>query len=112
MAMLIAETPEAQEIFLVNKGGEPYKHENYLGDAVSTWRDRFKMRSELRLYDARGTAATRLLEADAQMKEIATAMGWSVKYVTEVIERYVALHPSMTDGLGEKLAVAEQRTKL
>ena len=40
---------------LVNQGGEPYQHENYLGDAVTTWRDKLKL---LRLYDTRGTAAT------------------------------------------------------
>ena len=41
---------------------------------------------------------TRLLEAGAELKEIATHMGWSIKHVTEVIKRHVALLPSMTDG--------------
>lgn len=43
-----------------------------LGDAVSTWRDKLGLRSELRLYDARGTAATRLFQAGAELREIAT----------------------------------------
>lgn len=103
MAQLISTTPADQNVFLVNKSGAPYQHENYLGDAVSTWRDKLKLRSELRLYDARGTAATRLLEAGAELKEIATHMGWSVKHAAEVIERYVALSPAMTDGLAAKL---------
>lgn len=30
--------------------------------------------------DAQGTAATRLLMADASLKDIATAMGWSIKH--------------------------------
>lgn len=104
MASLIGDTPTAQTTFLVNKGGRPYQHENYLGDAVSTWRDKLHLRPELRLYDARGTAATRLLEAGADLKEIATHMGWSVKHAADVIERYVALSPQMTDGLAVKLA--------
>ncbi|TWI29705.1 tyrosine-type recombinase/integrase [Paracoccus sulfuroxidans] len=112
MAELIAETPERQERLIVNKGGQPYKHENYLGDAVSEWRDILKLRKELRLYDARGTAATRLLDAGAELKEIATHMGWSIKHAAEVIERYVALSPRMTDGLAAKLAEAEKRTNL
>lgn len=108
MAVLIAQTPEGQEHLIVNKRGEPYKHENYLGDAVSSWRDSLKIRSELRLYDARGTAATRLLESGAELREIATHMGWSIKHAAQVIERYVALSPSMSDGLAEKLKRAKK----
>lgn len=92
--------------------GKPYQHENYLGDAVSEWRDKTKLRSELTLRDARGTAATRLLEAGADLKEIAVHMGWSIKHASEVIERYVALSPAMSDTLAAKLAEAEARTKL
>lgn len=104
MAALIAATPLNQAHFIVNKAGQPYQHENYLGDAVSTWRDKLKIREGLRLYDARGTAATRLLMADASLKEIATAMGWSIKHASEVIERYTALSPEMSDGIADKLA--------
>ncbi|WP_010392677.1 hypothetical protein [uncultured Paracoccus sp.] len=55
---------------------------------------------------------TRLLEAGAELKEIATHMGWSIKHVAKVIKRHVALVPSMTNGLAEKLQRAESRTKL
>ncbi|GLK65562.1 hypothetical protein GCM10017635_30390 [Paracoccus kondratievae] len=55
---------------------------------------------------------TCLLEAGAELKEIATHMGWSIKHVAKVIKRHVALLPSMTDGLAEKLQRAESRTKL
>jgi integrase len=112
MAQLIDSTPPSQTRFIVNKAGKPYQHENYLGDAVSEWRAKAKLRPELRLYDARGTAATRLLEAGADLKEIATHMGWSIKHASEVIERYVALSPAMSDTLAAKLAQAEARTKL
>lgn len=39
-------------------------------------------------------------------------MGWSLKHAAEVIERYVALSPAMSDGLAEKLMQAERRTKM
>lgn len=105
-------TPRMAEVIAAAKGehiisnlkGEAYKHGNYLGDAVSQWRDKLGLRRDLRLYDARGTAATRLFMAGADLKEIATHMGWSVKHASEVIEHYVALSPDMTDALAEKLA--------
>jgi len=112
MAALIDSTPADQSAIITNKGGQPYQHENYLGDAVSTWRDKLGLRSELRLYDARGTAATRLFQAGAELREIATHMGWSIKHASEVIERYVALSPEMTDELAGKLRQAESRTKM
>jgi hypothetical protein len=112
LATLIDSLPADQDRLITNQRGQPYQHENYLGDAVSTWRDKLKLRKALRLYDARGTAATKLLDAGAELKEIATAMGWSIKHAAEVIERYVALSPAMADGLAEKLARAETRTKL
>ncbi|SEB61980.1 tyrosine-type recombinase/integrase [Rhodobacter sp. 24-YEA-8] len=104
LAALIDDMPKHQTYLIINKGGEAYSHENYLGDSVSEWRDKLKMRKELRLYDARGTAATRLLAAGAELKEIAVAMGWSIKHAAEVIENYVALSPQMADGIGDKLA--------
>lgn len=108
-ALIDASAPQGP--FLRTEAGRPWSHENYLGDAVSKWRDRLGLRRDLRLYDARGTAATRLLEAGAELKEIATAMGWSLKQAGEVIERYAALHPSMSDGLLAKLERAEARTE-
>lgn len=47
--------------------------------------------------------------ADASLKEIATAMGWSLKHTSEVIERYTALSPEMSDGVADKLASAARR---
>ena len=104
LGALIDSLPDGQTHLIVNKAGTPYSHENYLGDAVSEWRDKLGIRKELRLYDARGTAATRLLAAGAELKEIAVAMGWSIKHAAEVIENYVALSPQMADGIGDKLA--------
>lgn len=114
LGALIDAMPAAQTHLILTAGGTPYTHENYLGDAVSNWRDKLSIRKELRLYDARGTAATRLLMAGADLKEIAVAMGWSIKHAANVIETYIALSPQMADGLGEKLTRlrAEPGTKL
>ena len=103
MGRIIDATPQGQTTFIATKAGAPYQNPNYLGDAVSLWRTKLGIRPELRLYDARGTAATRLLNAGAEMREIATHMGWSIKHASSVIERYVALHPDMTDALADKL---------
>lgn len=95
MAALIDAT--TGERLLTTANGTPWRNANYLGDAVSTWRDELGIRKELRLYDARGTAATRWLNMGLELREIATIMGWSIKHAAQVIETYVALHPSMTD---------------
>ncbi|MFB9223895.1 tyrosine-type recombinase/integrase [Paracoccus cavernae] len=112
MLEILSAIPPSQATLITTQAGTPFKHENYLGDAVSEWRDRLNIRKELRLYDARGTAATRLLEAGADLKEIATHMGWSLKHAAEVIERYVALSADMSDSLAEKLKTAEKRKNL
>ncbi len=104
MGALISATPPGQSRLLVTAEGTPWQHENYLGAAVSTWRDNLKLRADLRLYDARGTAATRLLAAGADLREIATHMGWSLKHAASVIDTYAALAPESTDGVAAKLA--------
>jgi hypothetical protein len=40
----------------------------------------------------RGTAATRLLNADLSLRQIAVLMGWSVRYAAQVIEHYGGSH--------------------
>ncbi|WP_172332626.1 hypothetical protein [Mangrovicoccus sp. HB161399] len=70
---------------------------------MSEWRDRLGMRKEIKLYDCRGTAVTRLFLADANLREIAAATGWSVENASKIIERYMAMRPEMADSLAEKL---------
>nr|WP_226898280.1 tyrosine-type recombinase/integrase [Mangrovicoccus algicola] len=102
------DTPEGR--ILLNGRGQPYKSQNDMGQAVSRRRDECKIREtedvakRPRLYDARGTAATRLFEADASLREIATHMGWSIQHAAKMIETYVALSPDAADGLLDKLA--------
>lgn len=61
---------------------------------------------------ARGTAATRLFKADAELREIAILMGCSIKHAAEVIECYIALSLQMTDEPAMNMKQAEARTKL
>ena len=53
-----------------------------------------KLDERLRLYDARGTACSKLLMAGASLQEIATVFGWSLRYAAAVIEAYAAQIPS------------------
>ena len=43
-------------------------------------------------------------QSRAELKEIAVAMGWSIKHAAEVIENYVSLSPQMSDDIGDTLA--------
>lgn len=115
MARVIEETPRDRLVILAGAKGRPYASATSLGQAVHRHRDELARAAEargeeapvrkfLRLYDARGTAATRLFQADASLREIATAMGWSVSYAARMIEVYCASNPDATDRLLVKLA--------
>ncbi|WP_176699361.1 tyrosine-type recombinase/integrase [Roseibaca calidilacus] len=111
LAELIKEIPEDQEHLVLNSDGEPFKTSEALGSAVSQWRDELGLRKELRLYDARGTAATRLVRAGCNLSELATHMGWSLAHAAAMLERYAALDPDMSDGILEKVKREEERRK-
>ena len=53
--------------------------------------------------DTRGTAATRLLNADLSLRQIAVLMGWSVRYVAQAIEHYAQVSPDESDAALRKL---------
>ncbi|WP_323035499.1 hypothetical protein [Pararhodobacter sp.] len=75
------------------------------------WRDKANPSKDLRLYDARGTAATRLLNSGLTLAEIANHMGWSVRYAANVIEHYARVSPDETDSVLVKLAKAKARAR-
>lgn len=108
--------PKDQLQVIVGGRGKPFTHQNYLGAAVRKHRNAINeahekkglpppIRRELRLYDARGTAATRLLSAGATLKEISAHMGWSLEYTSRMIEIYCAVNPDAeeADALLRKL---------
>ena len=58
----------------------------------------------LRPYGARGTGATRLLMAGADIQEIAVVTGWSARQASAMTETYAALNPEASDSLLERLS--------
>lgn len=106
LAQVIDSTPNDRMLILVNAGGKPLTPHR-ASEGVRQWRDKAKLSAELRLYDARGTAATRLLNSGLTLAEIANHMGWSVRYAANVIEHYARVSPDETDAVLVKLAQAK-----
>ena len=109
MAELIDSLPEDQTRIIVGANGKPWKNSQKLGQEVSKWRDELGIRKELRLYDARGTAVTRLVRAGCTLSELATHMGWTFQHAAAMLERYAAVDPDMADGIFEKVIADEKR---
>jgi integrase len=103
MGKLIDETPDHLNLILTGARGTPFKDPAKMGRYVSQWRDKLGLRPVIHLYDARGTAATRLLEANGSLQEIALAMGWSPQHTARMIEIYAKMNPDASDSLLAKL---------
>ena len=107
MAQVIDTTPAGRLLILVNATGKALTPHR-ASEGVRQWRDKARLSDDLRLYDARGTAATRLLNAGLSLAEIANHMGWSVRYAANVIEHYARVSPDETDSVLVKLAFAKK----
>ncbi|MCW3784191.1 tyrosine-type recombinase/integrase [Defluviimonas salinarum] len=107
LAKLIARLPKDQDTFIVNSEGRPFANSNSLGKLISDWRDELGLRKELHLYDARGTAVTRLVRAGCTIGELAAHMGWSFQHAAQMLDRYAKLDPEMSDGILEKVSRRE-----
>jgi integrase len=107
MSEVIDTTPMGQMVIVASSKGAPFTNSRSLGRAVARRRSEVGIRSELHLYDARGTAVTRLFEAGANLREIALHMGWSIDYASRMIGVYAALNPEGSDALLIKLHVPE-----
>jgi integrase len=90
---------------LLNAAGRPWTT-GYLSQQVKIFARKAKLDPRLRLYDARGSACTRLLLHGATLAEIALVMGWSVRHAAAMIEVYAALDPTATDAVLARLAEA------
>ncbi|WP_244889272.1 tyrosine-type recombinase/integrase [Roseivivax marinus] len=106
LAEVIDTTPAGRLLILTNANGNALTPHR-ASEGVRQWRDKAKLSDELRLYDARGTAATRLLNHGLSLAEIANHMGWSVRYAANVIEHYARVSPDETDAVLVKLAQAK-----
>lgn len=107
MAEIIDSTPAGQMLFFLSSHGAPWDKKQ-ISKQVTTYRRVAGLDESLRLYDARGTACTRLLLAGATLGEIAINMGWSVKTAAQMIETYAALDPSVTDTVLVRLETARR----
>lgn len=109
LADVIDATPKGRMLILTNATGNALT-EHRASEGVRQWRDKAGLSSDLRLYDARGTAATRLLNAGLSLAEIANHMGWSVRFAANVIEHYARVSPDETDAVLVKLSKAKGGT--
>lgn len=106
LAEVIDSTPKNRLLILTNASGEALTPHR-ASEGVRQWRNKAKLSDDLRLYDARGTAATKLLNAGLSLAEIANHMGWSIRYAANVIEHYARVSPDETDAVLVKLAQAK-----
>jgi integrase len=102
MAKIIDSTPADRMLLLVNDHGEQLS-EGWLSKAMKKARAAAGLRSELRLYDARGACVTRLVIAGATLSEIARHMGWGLGTAATMIETYAAMDPDLSDSVLVKL---------
>lgn len=103
MGAILDATPRDRLLIPTNASGGPLTRHR-ASEGLRQWRDKAKLTpdtsgSDLRLQDARGTAATRLSNADLSLAEIAAHMGWSVRHAAAVIEHYARVSPDESDAV-------------
>lgn len=108
LARILDTTPAGQMLIVTGATGRPLTEER-ASKAVMEWRRKAGLSDDLRLYDARGTAATRLLRANLSLHQIAVHMGWSLEHAAKVIEKYAAVSPDESDQILDFLARAAER---
>ncbi|UOA14042.1 hypothetical protein DSM109990_00837 [Sulfitobacter dubius] len=112
MGRLIDETANEQLLILTNASNLPLTTHR-ASEGLRQWRDKAGLGPEtigyeLRLNDARGTAATRLLREGLSLAQIAACMGWSLRTAAAMIERYAKVSPEETDEVLHILQRAKQ----
>lgn len=112
MGRLIDETSGAQLLILTNASNLPLTPHR-ASEGLRQWRDKASLDPEtigydLRLNDARGTAATRLLREGLSLAQISACMGWSLRTAAAMIERYAKVSPEETDEVLRILRGAKQ----
>lgn len=115
MAQLIVSTPKDQLLILMNATGHRLTTHR-ASEGLRQWRDKAGLDPEsvgydLRLNDARGTAATRLLRQGLTLAQIAGCMGWSLPTAAAMIERYAKVSPEETDEILHLLERTKKNAK-
>lgn len=109
LAKLIAATPKNDLLILRTSKGKPWTPVG-LSQMVKKAALKAELDNNLRLYDARGTACTRLLLIKTPLSDIAMIMGWSVATTAQMIEVYAVLDPGITDSVLTLLNEAKNGT--
>ena len=115
MAQVLDDTPKDRLLILANASGGRLT-ERRASEGVRQWRDKAGLTpdvvgEDLRLNDARGTAATWLLRAGLSLAQIAAHMGWSLRTAADMIERYAQVSPDETDEVLRLLERAKRTQK-
>jgi len=108
LGVVLDETPTDRLLILVSHTGRSLT-EHRASEAVRQWRDKAELSSSLRLQDARGTAATKLLRAGCNLHQIAQHMAWSLRHASNVIEKYATVSPEDSD---EILVILDRAKKI
>jgi hypothetical protein len=104
---VIDSTPAGRLLILTNASGNALT-EYRASEGLRQRQDKAGMSSELRLQDARGTAATQLLNADLSLAQIASHMGWSIGQAATLIEHHALVSPGESDEVLGKIARAQE----
>ena len=111
LAAILEKMPAGQLLSLTSPRGKPWDP-THRSKSIKEAARAAGIDERIRLYDARGTACTRLLLAGATPGEIALCMGWSVRHAAAMIETCAALEPTMTDSVLIRLEQARTGTVL
>ncbi|MFO7853907.1 MAG: hypothetical protein R6V44_01520 [Paracoccaceae bacterium] len=107
LAEVIDATPSARLSILVSHDGRPLTV-NRASQDMGRWIKAAGLCAEPQWQDTRGTAATKLLRLGLNLGEIASHMGWSVRFAANVIESYATVAPELSDETLVKLEPAKR----
>lgn len=95
-AQIIDSTPADRLLILTNEKGTALSEE-WASKAVKKRARSAGLDERLRLYDARGTAVTRLYRAGADLSQLSRHFGWQPTTAAEMLRHYATLDPAATD---------------
>ena len=95
---ILDETSSDQFQILVGARGYPLKNAIQVGQKLGDWKkNHTSIRSELHLFDVRGTSASKLFSAGVSLSDLALFIGGSVQHAAKMVEIYCSLHPQDND---------------
>jgi integrase len=86
---VLVRIPKRATTILTNSRGRPWTADGFGSSFNKAKHDAGMADADLHFHDLRGTAVTRLYNADLKMREIAEVMAWEEQHVEKIIRRYV-----------------------